>query len=1345
MIVRIPLRALRIPMAFALIFSFYHSTAGRAAGGERNDKPGSSLPAADAVDCAPDGGTKPSVPAPGLGPVTELERYAEMDRIVRQGCAVKPMLRAWQSAHERLAPFTVEPDPNWRLRAAEVARSMPVASARSGRSAASGADGGWTSLGPTNQAGRVRSIAIDPRDENVVYVAAAGGGVWKTIDAGTTWAAMTDSLTGLSSGAVAIDPSAPGTLYFGTGEGTINTDAIPGVGVFKSTDGGSTWNAAGTSFSTRISAMAVLPTTPSSIFAASEKGAYRSTDGGASWVKIVSGDSSSVIVPPGSTNEAWIGIGAPFGDGKNTVFHYSVDANNAVTLTKANSTFPSGCGRIILGAGESSTKTVYAECADLAQNGGTNGIWKTTDGTTWAKLPGSPAYCVSDAGGQCWYDNAVAVDPSNPANVWLGGIDVYKATDGGTTFVRQTAAYTGGAPYIHPDQHAISISPTGVAWVANDGGIYVSHDGGTSWDYKSVGLVTSQYYGIAQDPVDAFPILGGLQDNGNQRYLGHPDNWSDRTGGDGGYTAIDQQNPRTMYGEYVYLDIEKSVNGGGTFSRHQTTGIPDAERFQRAMFIAPFAIDEARSNRLLAGTNKVYLTTTSASSWNAVTDDITESGSGAVSALAFAPADPGIAWAGTDTGRVWTTSTVGSGLWTNVTKAPLPGGYVKRILVDPTDSQKVYIAYSGSSGANVFRSSDGGGTWSNISGNLPSAPANGLAVDPNNTSRIWVGTDVGVFYTENIGASWVRYGANFPSVRVDELIFQKTLRLLRAGTHGRGVWEISADLTVVAPPAADFTYTPTPPLSNVAVTFTDTSTGSPTSWSWEFGDGTTSSERNPVHSFATAGLFSVSLTASNVGGSSVKTKFLNVGEGTPAYLAGQLVPGQARAAGAGAFFKTTFWMTNPGSTDSKVRLEYVPVTGGSGGGAAATKDVTISAGRSVAYQNVLADLFGATTDTSGVVVVNVLSGTPAPLVTSRTFNDAGAAGTYGQFIPAVSLSEAASGPVWLYGLGGDATNRTNVGVVNLGTATISATISVFDKAGNPLGQGVTVSVSPHSAVQKNKINEAAGAGALDVFSAKVTATGNFFAYGSKLDNKTSDPIFIASTLEAKSTQWIDGAAAAAGSGGTYFRSNLSLTNPGSSSASVALTFTKREDASPTGSPATVNLAAGETKYYLDAVKDLFAQDGVAGYLSMKTSGTTPVTAWARTYNDLGAAGTFGQFIPGFGPGETIGTNGAILQGLSESSAFRTNMGLINSGAASVNVTVSLWKSDGSKVGEKVYTLGAGKSHFVSKVMSTDLGGSNISDGYLKVTPSSGGAVYAWASSVDNVSTDQIFVTPLAIP
>jgi hypothetical protein len=275
----------------------------------------------------------------------------------------------------------------------------------------------------------------------------------------------------------------------------------------------------------------------------------------------------------------------------------------------------------------------------------------------------------------------------------------------------------------------------------------------------------------------------------------------------------------------------------------------------------------------------------------------------------------------------------------------------------------------------------------------------------------------------------------------------------------------------------------------------------------------------------------------------------------------------------------------------------------------------------------------------------------------------------------------------------------------------------------------------------SNIAGAAGLASLPEFAVRaIGAAGTSYAlYASKLDNVTSDPIFI-TPIPARTRQWVDGIGAIIGAGSTRFVSSLSIANRTTDVGHVHIDFIPRGAGAPSRS-ADLTLGSGQSRFFASVMSELFATDNAVGTLMITSD--APVQAWARTYSDRGANGTFGQFIPSFGAEDLIGAHGAILQGLSHNDAFRTNAGFFNTSAAPVDIRVIAYSGGGSVLSQTVYTVDAGHELAVNGIL-VSLGISPQSDIDLKVEVSTAGAVYAWASSVDNASTDQTFVRPIAI-
>ena len=1239
-----------------------------------------------------------------------------------------------------------------------------IAAAKSKGLSATAAGPAWSLVGPlfrpnknftdTNasaDSGMIANIALHPTDANTIYVAAAGGGVWKTTDGGTSWASLFDNQLILPVGAVAVAASAPNRVYAGSGCGDESSSSqdFSGFGLAISSDAGATWRQSQSSPGSKFSELMVDPENPDILLSATDRGVMRSTDGGDTWAASLPGSPIAARSLSRATNKAVVFAGT-WASGTAGSIWKSTDGG--VTFTEKTNGLPGTAttrGRGEVAVAPSDVNRVYALFAG-ADSKTLDMVRSTDGGETWTALglmsKPTPVEVLGTQG-NAFAD--LAVDPTNPQIVYAGGLDLWKSVDGGDNWNRISnwGGPTNEIAYVHADHHSINFGTGGAIYFTADGGIFRSTNGGTSYTQLNRGLATLQFYYIAQTAANPSLVMAGAQDNGTSLRRQGTEFVEPGIGGDGFGCYIHATNPLIMIGSAQNNSIARSTDGGLNFAGSDTNfGLSDGNASATETPGSRFATG-IRPHPTVADTvycvskQKIWQSKDAGASWATPSGII--AGVSGISDFNIFPADGSRIVLVTDDSNVFESTDDAK---TFTARGTIPMNQVNAIRYDRTDARWMgAVSASVTPSTQRFAvSTDGGATWAATGTGLPDVPVHTLLQDVRDAGTFYAGTYIGVYRSTNKGQAWERYGTGLPNVMVFDML-QHADGTLRAGTFGRAIWEINTSSTGGGAPVASFTFSPSSPKPGETVTFSDTSTGSPAAWSWELGNGTTATTQSATATYADAGSYAVKLTVSNANGSSSVTNTVNVSTGGGGdWVPVISVPGQARAAGSNnSFFRSSFWMTNPGAANIQARLKYVPAKGAGNGGGSEYKEVTIIPNQSIAYGDVLADAFGASTNTTGVIVVEVPAGGAAPLTTSRTFNDAGALGTFGQYIPGVPLASALTGEAWMHGLGGDDASRSNVGVANLGTTELSATISVFDATGAQKGTDIAITVPPQSSLQTNRVNEAAGAGAMPVFSVRITSSSNFFAYTSKLDNKTSDPIFISSFLGPRSQQWIDGLAAASGTGGTLFRSNLSLTNRGTAAAAVTVKFTKRGETTALGT-SSVTLAPGESKFYTNAVTELFNLSGVAGQASFQTAGETPIVAWCRTYNDQGEAGTFGQFIPAFGAEDLIAANGAIFQGLSEDSKFRTNMGFVNTSASATTATVSVWSTDGTKLAEKEYAVEGGQAIFKSKVM-LDLGASSVTNGYVKVIPAVPNVIYAWASSVDNTSTDQTFVRPLAIP
>jgi photosystem II stability/assembly factor-like uncharacterized protein len=712
----------------------------------------------------------------------------------------QPLLRMQYLREQRAYPFARVPAGALeRARSQLVARWPAVLLQRRGlrgpfEGAASAAAGErvWAPLGPapiaTAATGRISTIAVHPTNPAILYVGGAQGGVWKSSDGGATWAPTSDGECSLAMGSIAIDPVTPDILYAGTGELHFSGDSYYGCGVLRSTDGGSTWTQLGASiFDTnvggaRVSRILVDPVSAGSavsttVYAATSVGVYRSTDSGLNWTRVLEGIATDLVRDPLTPATLYAAIGSPAGDARNGIYR-STDGGR--TWNRLGGGFPTGdVGRIALAIAPSAPATLYAAIQTsfgaATGSGQLFGIYRTTDaGNAWSRAAATGADC----GTQCWYDLVIEVDPLDATAVWFGGVLLFRSTDG-------AASFRNVLGNVHVDQHALTFDPgnPGTLYVGNDGGIYRTTTAGATWQSLNTNLALTQFYaGISPHPFDPFFALGGTQDNGTLEFAGVP-TWENVLGGDGGFTAIDYGNPAIAYAETQW-----SVNSGFSGPRRRiapgpfvrlVAGINAADR---ALFIPPLVIDPANPAVLYFGTFRVYRTANRAESWTAISPDLT-GGVGRVSAIAPAPSDPATLYVGTSDGNLQVTRDLGTS-W-SLRENGLPDRYVTDIAVDRLQPGSAVLSVSGFGTGHVFRTTDFGNAWTDISTSLPDVPVNAVIEIG---AEIFVGTDLGVFVTQDLGATWTPFVNGLPNVAVFDLAYANETGIAIAGTHGRGMF-----------------------------------------------------------------------------------------------------------------------------------------------------------------------------------------------------------------------------------------------------------------------------------------------------------------------------------------------------------------------------------------------------------------------------------------------------------------------------------------------------------------------------------------------------------------------------
>jgi len=688
-----------------------------------------------------------------------------------------------------------------------------------------GGSNGWALAGPSNVHGRITAMAADPTAPDRVFIGAADGGVFRSTNGGADWAPVFDDMPVLSIGAIAIDPTDPDVIYVGTGETNAAGDTYAGDGVYKSTDGGDSWINVGLPLSAKIGRISIDPKDSQRVFVAvtgplystsAERGVYRSENGGNSWEQVlfVAEDAGAidVVVDPSTSRDfvfaaTWDRLRTPtdrrVGGLGSGVWRSSDGGDTWVRLDGVDGlpASASNLGRIGLTQCASSPDVLYAYYCD--NPGSFIGVYKTTDaGESWSQVNDGAISGVTSSFG--WYFGQIRVDPKDSDRVFVLGVPVYRSTNGGNSW----SSVDGS---MHVDHHALWIDPTpgsNLIYCGNDGGFYRSTNNGSSWTKRGQ-LPITQFYAITVDSQSPWRLYGGTQDNSTNRTLtGGIDDWDVIYFGDGFYSLVDPRSSEVIYAEYQYGGLAKSTNTGASWDG-ATSGIPSGDRRN---WSTPVVFDPSDPDILYYGTYRVFRSTNGASSWNAISGDLTDGDPpgglvfGTITTIDVASTNPNAVIAGADDGNVSVTYN-GGGTWNSVS-ATFPERWVTRVAFDPLDDQVLYVTLSGyrydEYVPHLLRSSNGGASWDDIAGDLPGIPLNDIVVDPEDTTRLYVASDAGVFFSSDLGASWSVLGAGLPPTSVFDLHLHNPTRELVAGTHGRSMWKFDLDeVTGVEEPVAN--------------------------------------------------------------------------------------------------------------------------------------------------------------------------------------------------------------------------------------------------------------------------------------------------------------------------------------------------------------------------------------------------------------------------------------------------------------------------------------------------------------------------------------------------------------
>jgi len=738
----------------------------------------------------------------------------------------------------------------------------------------------WTNIGPIdlpentgtgqpNGMGRINAIAFHPTNEDIIFIGAPQGGLWKSEDGGLSWQVLTDNQPSLGVSSIIINHANPDIILIGSGDRDAGDSE--GMGVFKSTDGGLNWQQSNEGMGNRIVGRMIQdPNDNNTILAATSGGIYKSTDLAETWDLTLSGNFKDILFKADDSDIVFTISGSNF--------YKSID--NGDNFTNYSSGLPNG-SRGAIATSIANPEIVYVLLSSSSVFGSLN--ISTDAGESWSTMSTSPNifdYSCDGSGnnGQGWYDMDIAVDPNNAGFVFVGGVNTWISDNYGSSWTIKSHWYGAcGVDAVHADMHVYEINPlNNRLYNGNDGGLYYTDNNGDDWTQISSGLAISQIYKIGSSATVKDLVINGYQDNGTATFT--PEGWKTVMGGDGMDCTVDWDDSSYSYGEYYYGAIDRIKNNSQNQGR-VTNGISE-----EGAWVTPYLLSTADANTMFVGmkgvwrTNNIKATYTSQVSWT----NISDFGGSNCNMLEQSDANPDILWvAKGSTLRICTNANDESPTWSQLSGIP-GSGDIRSLATDPQNENRVFIVR----GSGVYYSDDLCETWSDITGNLPNITLRSIVFYKNSTDGLYVGAEAGIFYKDSSLDDWVLFTNGFPlSSEVTELeIYYDPISpsgdFLRASTYGRGLWETPMFHGNVIPEfIADQTNIP----SGCSIQFTDLTTGVPTNWNWTFEGGTpaTSTVQNPIIIYENNGQFNVSLEVSNENGSQsiIKEDYINVEEG----------------------------------------------------------------------------------------------------------------------------------------------------------------------------------------------------------------------------------------------------------------------------------------------------------------------------------------------------------------------------------------------------------------------------------------------------------------------------------
>ncbi len=667
----------------------------------------------------------------------------------------------------------------------------------------------WTSIGPNNVGGRSLCLEFSPTDTGTIYIGSASGGLWKSTTGGlgaSAWTYIETGYPSLAVSSIAIDSVNPAIMYIGTGENygyqySLNgldvrvTRGMYGIGILKTTNGGVSWTKSlDWSYNSQRGVWRVLinPKNRNVLYAATSEGVWRSNNAGANWFQQLTYNMvMDMEINPVDTSVVYVSVGNLNNNIPNSNLGIYKTINSGASWTKLTGGLPATwSGKTTIELYKGNPDFINASVSNdfsyvgyyTSTNGGTNWTLRST---------------TVPIGNQGWYNNGHIIKPDNANIVIVGSLDLYKSTNGGTTFATKSnwsAWNTGATPpgqpesssnnFAHADHHYYAVNPRDVnkLYCITDGGLYRSNDFGETYYSCNGGFVTTQFYnGFSNSMQDSNFCIGGLQDNRAVFYQGTTA-WYKTFFGDGMWSGTNAQNDNICYMEYTSGDINKSTDGGINWN-DISGGLSGT-----FCFVTPYIVCRSNPNIMYIAGSSVFRSTIGGGSWSnvgalnfrALSMDASATSTdtvyiGVIPASNVAPATIYRCTNGTSFG--------------NISNAQLPSRYPTDIHVNPNNSADVYVTMGGFGSGNVWRSTNAGVTWVNISGNLPDVPHQCIVIDPQFPQNVYVGNDLGVYVSTNGGANWYEFRTGMPYSLVFDLTIVYPSRNIRATTHGNGIYE----------------------------------------------------------------------------------------------------------------------------------------------------------------------------------------------------------------------------------------------------------------------------------------------------------------------------------------------------------------------------------------------------------------------------------------------------------------------------------------------------------------------------------------------------------------------------